>query len=106
MTSGKDELFFRYTKYEQAADGDVNDETYGGFYAKEKEKGSLVYGINMGALTGGDKVVSDYLKLSGTSSAENVVLLLFDFSTYQPDLQFESISFTVTLIREFSDILG
>ena len=39
-------------------------------------------------------------------TAENVALILFDFAAYQKDLQFECISFTVTLAREFSDILG
>lgn len=98
-------LFFRYTKYEQASNGDINDKTYGAAYEREKEKGALRYGINMAALVGGKRNVSDYLKLKDTDSAENVVLLLFDFSAYQKDLQYESISFTCALVREFSDIL-
>ena len=60
----------------------------------------------MGALTGGNKNVSEYLKITGTDSAQNVVLVLFDFGKYQEDLQFESISFVNTLVREFSDFLG
>ena len=59
----------------------------------------------MGALTSGKKNVADYLKIAGTDSADGVVLLLFDFSSYQYDLQFESISFVNTLVREFSNIL-
>lgn len=105
LSSDRENLFYRYVKYEQASKGDENDATYGAAYAKEKEKGKLIYGINMAALTGGKKNVSDYLKIAETNSAENVVLLLFDFSSYQYDLQFESISFVNTLVREFSDIL-
>lgn len=106
LATGDANLFFRYVKYEQASGGDENHETFGKAYAAERDKGELIYGLNFGALTGGKKNVSEYLKISETDSAENVVLMLFDFAKYQPDLQFESISFTVTLVREFSDILG
>ena len=106
LNSETENLFYYYTKYEQASNGDVNDKNYGAAYAKTKENGALRYGINMAVLTGGKKNVSDYLKLGDTGSAENVVLLLFDFSSFQYDLQFESISFVCTLVREFSDILG
>ena len=106
LKSGNQNLFYKYVKYEQASNGDENDGTYGAVYQKEKAKGELVYGLNMGALSGGKQYVSDYLKLKESDSAENVVLLLFDFSSYQYDLQFESISFTITLVKEFSNILG
>lgn len=99
-------LFYKYVKYEQASNGDENDAYYGSSYKNEKEKGELIYGLNMGALTGGKQNVSDYLTLADSDSAENVVLVLFDFSSYQPDLQYEEISFTITLVKEFSDILG
>lgn len=99
-------LLYKYTKYEQAANGDVNDETYGNAYAQNKKDGERIYGFNMAAFTGGTKNVSDYLKLSGNTDAKDVVLILFDFSADQYDLQFESISFTVTLAKEFSNILG
>lgn len=100
-------LFYRYTKYEQSYNENPDDENYKAAYEREKaERENRIYGINMGALTGGNKTVSEYLKISGTGSAQNVVLALFDFGEYQPDLQFESISFVNTLVREFSDILG
>ena len=107
MTIGEEKgLFYKYTKYEQAA---ASNEYYSAAYEREKEKGKedLVYGFNMAALTGGAKNVSDYLKLSGdkTDGANGVVLVLFDFSDDQPDLQYECISFVCTLAREFSDFL-
>ena len=100
-------LFYRYTKYEQMSAQNPDDENYKAAYEREKaERENRIYGINMGALTGGNKNVSEYLKIAGTDSAQNVVLVLFDFGKYQSDLQFECISFLNTLVREFSDILG
>lgn len=101
-------LFYRYTKYEQSASAEDADKNFVEAYEKEKENGreNRIYGLNMAALSGGNKNVSDYLKLSGKGNSEGVVLMLFDFSEYQPDLQFEGVSFTMTLVREFSDILG
>ena len=95
-------LFYRYTKYGQTVAASPDDENYKAVYEKETEH---IYGINMGAFTGGKKNVSEYLKITGTDSAENVVLVLFDFGRYQEDLQFECISFVNTLVREFSDFL-
>ena len=100
-------LFYKYTKYEQSANSSDN-ENYKTAYQEEIDGGreNLIYGFNMYALKGeGKKSVSDYVKISGKSSAEDVVLLLFDFGKYQYDLQFESISFVNTLVREFSDFL-
>lgn len=100
-------LFYRYTKYEQTA-ASSEDENYKKSYENEKSNGreNLIYGFNMYALKGeGKKNVSDYMKISGKDNADGVVLLLFDFSKYQYDLQFESISFVNTLVREFSDFL-
>ena len=68
INSDIDNLFYRYVKYEQASGGDENDETFGAAYAREKEKGELIYGINMAALTGGKKNVSDYLKIEGRTA--------------------------------------
>ncbi len=111
MTIGEEKgLFYKYTKYEQAATNEDNENARAA-YEKEKTDGreNVVYGINMGALTHAPektdkKNVSDYLKLSD-GTAENVVLILFDFSSYQYDLQFECISFVNTLVKEFSDFL-
>ena len=106
MTIGEEKgLFYKYTKYEQTATTEDN-ENYRAAYEKEKTDGreNCVYGFNMAAMTGGERNVSDYLKLSG-GTANGVVLLLFDFSSYQPDLQYESISFVCTLVREFSNFL-
>lgn len=106
LNCGNGALFYRYTRFEQSTELYPDEEYYKKGYDKQVESGreNLIYGINIAELKGG-KNVSDYLKLAGSDSAENVVLMLFDFSSYQYDLQFEAISFVDTLVREFSDIL-
>ena len=108
LNSENQDLFYKYVRYEQASGGDENEENYGAAYKNAKEKGELIYGINLGALTGGKSNVSDYVKAydAETESYSNVVLMIFDMTKHQPDLQYETISFTVTLVKEFSNILG
>jgi hypothetical protein len=55
----------------------------------------------------GDKTKpSKYVKVVGATDASNVVLMVFNFRNEQPELQFETISFINTMIRECSTILG
>lgn len=111
LSNGKDGLFFRYTRYEQtlATVDDKNKASYEKLFNAEKENGreNAVYGLNLGALTGGKTDVTKFVKLNGENgSAENVTLLVFDFKDEQPDLQYEVISFINALVRNCSDILG
>ena len=89
-------LFFVYTRFEQAAANGSETVT--------PESESKIFGLNLHALTG-KRNVSDYFKIANSDNAEDVVLVLFDFSSYQYDLQFECISFLNTLVREFSNFL-
>ena len=105
------DLFFKYTRYEQSAAGEDKDGNYKKAFDNELENGreNIAYGLKLDALTfeaGTDKKeISRYIKLAGSTSAENVVLLVFDFRSYQPDLQYETISFIDTIVRSCSDIL-
>lgn len=108
-------LFFRYTKYEQSAiaAADTRDEeTMNALLQREINNGreNAIYGINLSALTyaagaQGKKDASEFFKLNDNATAENVVLMLFDFLEDQKDLQFETISFLNTVVRTFSDFL-
>lgn len=111
----EDSLFYRYTRYEQTYNTATNAqgaEEYKKAYEKEKEKaqaagfadGKMRYGLKAEKLTGGDHDPSEYFKKSGASDAKDVVILVFDFLKYQPELQFESISFLNTIIRACSDL--
>lgn len=101
-------LFFRYTKFEQSAL--LSDEKYKATFEGYKKdeidngKGNVRYAINVGALSGGENNISDYFKRKDASDADRIMLLVFDFTEYQKDLQYESISFINTVIRNFSNL--
>ena len=67
---------------------------------------NAIYGINVGALKGGEKDPSEFFKVVGQTSADGAIIMHFDFVAHQPDLQFECISFYCTVIRACSDILS
>jgi hypothetical protein len=109
------ELLYRYTIYDQALKiaknaKDTNNvkkiENYLDNVKKyHPELINAPYGINLGALKGG-KSPSEFFTTKNAETAENVVLMVFDFRPYQPHLQYETISFINTIIRECSDILN
>lgn len=106
------ELLYTYTKYLQSWElsdvGSDNEKMYKNAYENEVSEGreNVAYGINVEYLTGGNTDASVYFKMQGADTAENVVMMAFDFYEYQPHLQFETISFMNTVIRECSDILS
>ena len=70
---------------------------------RQKEK---IYGINIGALDQlGDgidasKIVQlKHLENEDDNLAKNVVLMAFNFKSYQPHLQYESLSFVCSTIQ-------
>jgi len=108
--SAEDSLFYRYKRFDQSiATSDEKDkEQYVNAQAYLKEER---YGLKMGKLTfeikpenESLKKVEDIVKLRSDGKPDNVVLLTFNFLGFQPDLQFETIIFTNTLIKLCSDI--
>ena len=120
-------LFYRYTKYAQTRD---MQETVKGKEGAQKvleneitrleNKGltgvdnaggdtEFIYALNLGNLpitTAEGKVSpSTICRLNDTDTAENICLMVFDFISYQPHLQFEAISFINAIVRNTSDIL-
>lgn len=110
LSSDVENLFFRYTRYEQTLETaeDKSKQTYETLVEKEKQAGreNAIYGLNLGALKNGKTDVTEYVKLSGTTSADGVTLLVFDFKSEQEDLQFEAIGFINCIVRNCSDILS
>ena len=100
-----DEYFFTYRKYEQTlssmSDDDRNKSAYQDAYDKQQ---TLRYGLRVGKLTGGEKNPSTYFKMQGADTADDVVIMIFDFKSQQPDLQYECISFINTIVRACSNI--
>ena len=108
-------LFFRYTRFEQSlAFAEERDKpNYEKAVNSEKDAGreNAVYGLNLAALkcyggdTTGKKEVTDIVKYVGTAEADGVTLLVFDFKSEQPDLQYEAIAFINAVVRACSDII-
>lgn len=107
------DLFFRYTRFEQSlafAEEQRDKERYEEYLKEQQE---CIYGLNVSALKdyntdkGEQKTnPTEYFTLIGSNGkADNIVIMAFDFWDYQYDLQFETISFINTIVRQCSDIL-
>ncbi len=116
-----DEYFFTYTKFEQSktiaeSEEEPNQENIAEIkeaIPREKDKGreNARYGLKVGKLknqTNNQKTdVSKFFSIVGeeTDVSANVVIMVFDFIEYQPELQFESISVINNIVRACSTIL-
>lgn len=110
LDTATEEAFFKYTKYGQTleyAEKDADKEAFQKHYQREIDEGreNARYGINAAALKGGANDASTFFKMKDSDTADNVVLMAFNFKEYQPHLQFEVISFFNTVIRACSDII-
>lgn len=122
LENDTENLFYRYTKYSQSRDAQEKEsdkEIWAGYTQIEvnrinekifKEevnyKTEFIYAINLGALptAEGKTNPSDLCVYKGTESAENVCIMVFDFRSYQPHLQFETISFINAIVRSCSTL--
>ncbi len=104
--SDSEKLFYRYTRYEQSYNiaAEKEKEEYREIYEKEKaEVGERRYGLITSRLTGGELNSGKFFRLTGGGTSD-VVIMFFDLLNYQPDLQFEELSFLDTIIGRFSDL--
>ncbi len=104
------EIKYSYVRYTQAGlvDASALDKE---LVANEKEK---VYGINLGRLKGSSQAVTNDFsyptydedgKVTG-SSADGIVLCVYDYYVHQPHLQFETLSFVNSIIATYSNFLN
>ena len=106
-----EDYLFRYTRFTQTLDraSESRKAEYEEYVKIEKQNGreNVAYGLNIGALhtAEGKLNVSELVSLNGESTAENVVLMIFDFYKDQPDAQFETISFVNCVVRNCSNAL-
>lgn len=108
VLDGKESIFYSYKKYSQSLSEARNDD-YKQYYENLiKDQTEENYGLKLWLLTGGAKNTANYfnLILTGKVSCEDVVMMIFDIKSHQPELQFESVSMLATLVREFSSIAG
>ncbi len=110
LSSDIEGLFFRYTKGKQNYDLATENSKPNFLPVVETEimqgRENAVYGLNLGKLPVAQNKpqVSQVLKVG--ENADDLTLLVFDFKSYQPDLQYESITFIVETVRFFSDVLN
>lgn len=104
-------LFYEYTKYQDKIqyykEGTENRQKYEALLAEEQPQ---KYGLMVEKLAdfpgaGKDNPSKYFKKQGGVTSAKDVVIMAFDFKQYQPDLQYETISFINTIVRKCSTIL-
>ena len=70
-----------------------------------EELGEKRYGLKADALKNGTLNADTYFKNRVDGSSKGVVIMAFDFLEYQPDLQFETVSFMNMCIRNFTDFI-
>lgn len=113
LTEGKKiGLFYEYTLYKQTVEHPLTEKEgkeYEPLYQEQINNGreNLSYGLKAEKLSGGIGKFdpSAFFKIEGNSTAKDVVILVYDFLKYQPDLQFETISALNTIVRACSNIL-
>ncbi len=103
-----DEYFFTYTKYEQSleiAKAQGQDASDYEQLVQKQERGK--YGLRLDKLTGGKYNSSKFFTVLDEDEyvASDAVIMVFDFLKYQPELQFESITFINNIVRACSTIL-
>lgn len=76
------------------------------YHTLSEETGAKRYAIRTEALTGGELLAGNYFKNRTDGTSAGIVIMVFDFTTFQPDLQFETVSFINTIVRNFSNILS
>jgi hypothetical protein len=112
LDCGQD-IFYTYTRYEQAYNNNriskgYDEQYFKQKYDKEKADGreNARYGLKVENLSGGEISASKYFRTYGEESAKNVVICAFNFTAWQPDLQFETISVINGVVRSCSNILA
>ena len=115
LSVAPDELFFRYTRFEQVFENSTAEyyEENKSYYDREKAEGreNAIYGINAEYLLGGEHDPSEYFKLAseGSDSAKDVVILLFDqryINGKENVLSYDAVSFFCKIIRLCTNYLA
>lgn len=114
-SSADNPIFFEYTKYEQVlnlAETQDAKSQYEELYQKEKEQETALGRKKRYALlpqyfpTADGKIsIPDNFRLVGASDATDSAIAIFNQLSAQPDLQFETISFLVSIMKNFSVVL-
>ena len=109
------EIFYQYARYSQnlsLKDNDTNEmlvKNQKEHNLKKYGKEQLSYGVDLSKMSftadsqGKYEITSFFSKKGG--GAKDLSMMMFDFVEYQPDLQFESLAFSNTVIKITSNYL-
>ncbi len=102
-------LLYRYTKFTQRKEFASSDETkqlYDNLVNAEINAGkeNVAYALKVENLKGGKHSPSEFFKLTDGADAKDVVIMVFDFLSYQEELQFETVCYINSIVRACSDI--
>ncbi len=102
-------LFYTYTRFEQTSKiVDSSRKDYYEYLIQAEIDGgrqNAKYGIKMEALSGGEYTPQQIAKIETATEAKNVVLMAFNYLTYQPYMQFECIFFINSVVRACSNLI-
>ena len=106
--NNEESIFYSYKRYEESLKNATDENTktyYQNLLANENTEN---YGLKLWMLKGGKKNVTTYFDsvLENDVSVKNLVFMVFDMKDKKKELQFELVSVTATLIRQFSNIAG
>lgn len=109
------ELIWEYDRYEQTVNAQPEGDKKQEYEDMKNEYGGGVkkYGVNLGKLSGGEKQITDlYSKVvyddEGkivSSTADGIIMFVFNFKSMQPDLQYESLGFVKYIISAYSNFI-
>jgi len=103
----EDKIFYSYVRYEQVymTASETEKETYREVYEKERDEvGARRYGLITNKLSDGVYDAKKYFTKTSDGGSSDVIIMFFDLLDYQPDMQFEELSFLDTVITQFSNL--
>ena len=74
------------------------------YIEQNKDNENKRYGLRVEALSGGKESPTKYFKMKDAEDAKDVVIMVFNFKTYQPHLQFETIAFINAIVDGCSNL--
>ncbi len=103
------DIFYNYTRFTQTSELAYREEDrarYKELVEAEKKAGreNAPYGLKVSGLSNGKHSPQELFRLAGSTDASNVVVMVFNFTEYQRELQFETVSFINSIVRSCSNI--
>ena len=108
------EALWSYERFDQSVKAETDEKRKAEYEKYKAQSGGVkFYGINLGALTGGEKeITSLYSKATYnekneivSTSADGIIVLAFNYRSQQPHLQYETLGFINYILKTYSDFV-